>query len=137
MNYAYAAGIGAVTGLRSMTGPASVARLVGSPTSVHATTLLAIGELIADKLPFMPSRTDPPSLGFRAVSGAVCGYLVCRRRGSKQQAIVGAVIGGAAAVATAYLGRQYRRQMKVPDFVAALLEDAVAVGSGSAVVQRA
>ena len=73
MNYVFvlALGIGIVAGLRSLTAPAVVAwgahlgwlnlhgsplAFMGSTTAVAIFSLLAIGELIADKLPMMQKR---------------------------------------------------------------------------------
>jgi uncharacterized membrane protein len=147
MTYLCEAAIGAVSGLRSMTGPAVVSEaakrdilhLKGTPlgwlssnVTARTSALLAAGELIADKLPFMPDRTRAPGLVTRFISGALCGIAVGRRE--RKQKIIGALIGGAAAVATAYAGYQYRKHVKLPPLVAALLEDVVAIGSGAAVI---
>src|SRR6478609_10307182 len=80
--------IGVVAGLRSMTAPAAVswaARLgwlhlentwlafLGFAATPYIISVLAIGELIADKLPKTPSRKAAGPFGFRIVSGALCG----------------------------------------------------------------
>jgi uncharacterized membrane protein len=148
MNYACEAAIGAVSGLRSFTGPAIIAeaanrnivKLQGTPlawlasdTAARASTLLAVGELIADKLPFMPARTEAPSLVARFITGAVCGMALAGRRKRSEQ-IMGAIVGGTAAIAGAYVGYQYRKRVKLWPVAAALLEDTVAVGTGAAVI---
>ena len=81
-------GIGSVAGLRPMTAYAVVAlalergwiRPSNSPLAriVSARALkriaeLAASELIADKLPFTPSRLHAAPLASRVVSGAICG----------------------------------------------------------------
>jgi uncharacterized membrane protein len=150
MNYAREVAIGAVCGLRSFTGPAVIAGAanrnilklqrtplawLGSGRSAHTAALLAAGELIADKLPFMPNRTDAPSLIARFVSGAICGMAVAGR--SRRNArIMSGIVGGTAAIAAAYAGYQYRKHVKLPAPVAAVLEDVVAVSAGTAVVSR-
>jgi len=83
-----AAGIGIVAGLRPMTAPAIIAwaakrRWINLGSSPFATiisrrasqpvTELAISELIADKLPFTPSRLNAGPLASRIASGAICG----------------------------------------------------------------
>src|SRR6266699_4483459 len=83
--------IGVVAGLRSMTAPAAVswaARLgwlhventglafLGFTFTPYILTVLAIGELIADKLPKTPSRKAPPGFMGRVLSGAVCGAVL-------------------------------------------------------------
>jgi uncharacterized membrane protein len=77
--------IGMVAGLRSLTAPAVVswaARLgwlhlentwlafLGSSATSYILTLLAIGELIADKLPKTPSRKAPMGFVARLITGA-------------------------------------------------------------------
>jgi len=149
MNYACAAGIGAVSGLRSMAGPALVAEAAGSKrinlkgtplawlgtrNTMGTSALLALGELVADKLPFTPSRLEAAPLIFRAVSGAVCGYAVCSRNRTKQEKWGSAIVGASAALAAAWAGYTFRKNSKLPKLVAALAEDAVAMGTGAAVV---
>jgi uncharacterized membrane protein len=50
--------------------------LIGSIASVAIFTLLAIAELVADKLPKTPSRTSPPGLIARIVTGGLTGACV-------------------------------------------------------------
>src|ERR1700739_2745733 len=84
----YALLLGFVCGLRSMTAPAVVAwgahlgwlHLDGSLLAFFANkislvifSLFALGELVADKLPFLPPRTQASPLGVRILFGAVCG----------------------------------------------------------------
>ena len=145
--------IGCVCGLRSMVAPAVVAwgahlgwlHLDGSFLSFLANkislvifSLFALGELIADKLPFIPGRTQPGPLGVRIIFGAICGAALCISAGTAPA--FGAVLGGLGAVAGAFAGYQYRRRLsrgaKVPDFLLALLEDLVAVGGGLLIVSR-
>ncbi len=107
-----AVGIGAVAGLRPMTAPAVIAwaarrkwiHLGSSPfvtiISARASrtiTELAISELIADKLPFTPSRLNPGPLASRIASGAVCGAAVCGA--VKRPFVEGALLGGLGAIA--------------------------------------
>src|SRR5437660_4564112 len=83
--------IGIAAGLRSMTAPAAVswaARLgwlhlentwlafLGFAYTPYILSALAIGELIADKLPKTPSRKSPMGFIARIVSGALCGAAV-------------------------------------------------------------
>jgi uncharacterized membrane protein len=141
----YAFLLGCVCGLRSMTAPAVVAwgahlgwlHLDGSLLAFFANkislvifSLFALGELIADKLPFIPPRTQAGPLGVRILFGAVCGAAVCISVGASP--ILGAVLGGLGSVAGAFAGYHYRRQFSsmLPDLPLALLEDLVAVGGG-------
>jgi len=123
--------MGAVCGLRTFTGPAIIAE--GAGAGRNALMLLAAGELIADKLPFMPNRTDAPGLAARFISGAFCGMAIAGRR-KRSERVLSGIVAGTAALAAAYAGYQYRKRVKLPPLAAALIEDAVAVGAGSAIV---
>jgi uncharacterized membrane protein len=118
-----AAGIGVVAGLRSMTAPAAVARRADAlhwRRARNVVTALAVGELIAGKLPFVPRRTSRGPLIARLVSGAVCGAVVgCSP--------AGAPAGALGALAGAFLGYQARRRAARFGLVAAVVEDAVAI----------
>ena len=145
--------IGVVGGLRSLTAPAVVSwaacrgwidlhhsrlHFLGSYVVVAAFTLFAIVEFVADQLPSAPSRTAPPGLIARIVLGALCGAAIAASGG--QSMAIGALLGAAGGVAGAYAGYQVRtrlvKALRVPDFVIASLEDAVAIGSGLFIVSR-
>lgn len=125
---ARAAGIGAVAGLRSMMGPAMVAQLLhipGSPRARNVLTLLAAGELVADKLPFVPNRTSRGPLVARLVSGALCGAAVSSS--ARKPVAAGAAADALGALAGAFVGFEARRRAAKYGFAAAALEDAVAI----------
>jgi uncharacterized membrane protein len=145
--------IGVVAGLRSLTAPAVLAwaahknwlNLHNTPLSFMASTaavvifcLLAAGELVADQLPSTPSRTKPPGLIARILLGGLSGAGVAAA--GTQSMMLGAVLGIAGGLAGTYGGHAARtglvRTLKVPDFVIAFLEDAVAIGGGLFVVSR-
>lgn len=151
--FALAFGIGVVAGLRSITAPAVVscaARLgwlhleqtplafLGYTATPYIASVLALGELVADKLPKMPSRKQPAPFIARIVMGALSGAALTA--GAGQSALTGAVVGALGGVAGTLGGYEVRtglvRALKVPDFVVALLEDAVAVGGGLFLVSR-
>jgi uncharacterized membrane protein len=144
---------GVVTGLRSLTAPAVLAwaahhnwlNLHNSSLSFMTSTVamaifvtLAVGELIADQLPFTPSRTAPPGLIARILMGALCGAGIAVA--GSQSIPLGAVIGIAGALVGTYGGYQVRtrlvRALKVPDLVIATLEDIVAIGGALFIVTR-
>jgi uncharacterized membrane protein len=146
-------GIGLVTGLRSMTGLALVcwaahlgwldlegSRLafLESTLATYAFSALALGELVADKLPFIPNRTSPGPLFGRIVLGALAGAALCVATGYSSAA--GAVLGGAGGVTGAFAGYRARAALvktsRWPDWGIALLEDLVAVGGGFLLVAR-
>jgi uncharacterized membrane protein len=143
--------IGAVAGLRTMTAPAFVAwaarlgllRLDGTPLSflglpvtAWVFTVLAIGELVADKLPSTPARTRPGAFIGRIVSGAMSGGAITAGTGGSLAA--GAVFGAIGAVIGTLGGYNARvrlvRGLKVPDTVIALAEDLIAVGGALLIV---
>jgi uncharacterized membrane protein len=136
-----ALGLGAISGLRSLSGPAFVSRaasqgrldlegtslaFLGSPRLAKLLALMELGELVGDKLPIAPSRTAPPPLLGRAVSGAVVGAAVFVSGG--RRAATGAVPGSTAAIVAAFTGERLRalivEKSGLPDPVVALAEDA-------------
>lgn len=148
--YTGAAIMGAVAGMRSLSAPAIVSQLAPSDSLVpnawtgllkhraagRTLMWLAAGELIADKLPFIPKRTQTASLILRAISGALSGAAVCSAR--KRSALGGAVIGMAAAVGATFgayeLRRRAGKRFHIPDWPVAIVEDAIAAGSGALVL---
>jgi uncharacterized membrane protein len=137
--------IGIVAGLRSMTAPAAVswaARLgwldlhgtwlafLGFAATPYILTVLAIAELIADKLPKTPSRKTLVPLSVRIVSGALCGAAL----GAASRALTGGLLAGAlGAVAGTLGGYEFRARLVKAiggnDLPIALLEDAIAIVS--------
>lgn len=143
--------IGVVAGLRSMTAPAAVSwaahygwihledtwvaflRFAYTP---YIITLLAIGELINDKLPATPSRKVPMAFGARIVSGAVCGAALGSSHGS---VFVGLAAGIVGAVVGTLGGAEFRSRLAKAfgkDLPAALIEDVIAVGGAFFIMTR-
>ena len=134
-----------MAGLRALAAPAVLAwaakrrwiRLGNSPfaTIISAKaskriTDLAVSELIADKLPFTPSRLKAGPFATRIVSGAVCGATIYGV--VKRPLMEGAVLGGVGAIAGAFAGYHMRKRLSrdMPDLGVAALEDALAIGGG-------
>jgi uncharacterized membrane protein len=151
--FALAFAIGIVSGMRALTAPAVSAwaahrnwlnlagsrlAFMGSTAAVAIFTVLAVAELITDKLPSTPSRTKPPGLIARFVCGALSGACVGKSAG--QNMAYGAMLGAAGGIAGAFAGYKWRtglvRALKVPDFAIALLEDIIAIGGGWFIVSR-
>jgi len=144
--------IGVIAGLRSMTAPAAVswaARLgwlhlentwlafLGFAATPYILSLLALGELIADKLPNTPSRKAPVGFIARILSGALCGAAL----GAGSPAQIGGLLAGVlGAIAGTLGGYEFRaRLVKATggnDLPIALLEDAIAIGGAFFVVFR-
>lgn len=148
---ATAAGLGFVSGLRSMQGLAWVSRDLSSRRVPRRAGRLerwlarddvallltagAVGELAVDKLPGIPDRIAPPPLLGRAAAGGVVGAVAAGRG----QEAVGATLGAVAAVAGTFAGwfvrREAGRRTGLPDAVLALVEDAVAIASARELVE--
>ncbi len=147
-----AAGLGAVTGLRTFTALALIGQaaqtqsipMTGEPlkfltdgVGVNVVLGLGVAELIGDKLPFTPARTEPLGLVGRGVAGAMAGSAICSSY--KRRPFWGAVVGAAAAIGAAYAGYYIRRGLtkdgRLPDLVVALAEDAVAIGTAIAILR--
>src|SRR6266404_1741974 len=145
--------LGCVAGLRSLTAPAIVCwavhlgwlHLAGSrlafinhPSALIVITLLAIVELVIDKLPKTPARTAPIGLTARSVLGGLCGVVVATSVGMNPSlggvaALVGAVVG-------AFCGYNIRHalvsRLHLPDFAVALAEDVTAIMGGFLIVSH-
>ncbi|PWW23649.1 hypothetical protein JD79_02824 [Geodermatophilus normandii] len=121
-----AALLGTAAGGRSSLGLAAPALTAPARLPVRLAALAAVaGEVVADKLPGTPSRTVPPSAAFRLASGAGGGALLARRG---HAGVVLPVLAGAAGAAAGTLGGarwRARAGERVPDWQAALAEDAV------------
>jgi uncharacterized membrane protein len=145
--YAGAAMLGLLAGMRTMSAPVLISRVarsgalaspgsklafLNSHSAASATALLALGELVADKVPKLPARTKAGPLTARAVSGAFAGAVLCAAR--KRSPWLGALCGAAGAVAGAFAAQHLRHAIKdglgVPDAVVAVAEDAVVAGGG-------
>jgi uncharacterized membrane protein len=144
--------IGVITGLRSMTAPAAVswaARLgwlhlentglafLGYAATPYILSVLAVGELINDKLPKTPSRKAPGPFIVRIVIGALCGAALCAASASLIGGLLAGVLG---AVAGTLGGYEFRarlvRAIGGKDLPIALLEDAIAVGGAVLIVSQ-
>src|SRR4051812_2316466 len=102
-----AAGLCMVTGSRNALGPALVARRARSPWLRRAAYLMAAVELVADKMPWAPSRAAPVWLATRAIGGAGVARSLLRPRG--RLAAGGALaVGAAGAIAGAFMGLRLR-----------------------------
>ena len=142
--------IGVIAGLRTFTAPAVTAwaaylgwinlhgnwaAWVRNIITVVVVTILAVAELVGDKLPKTPPRTAAPSFAVRIImggfAGAVIGTAWGYRWGGLGAGVIGAVLGT--------LGGYHARRWLVgvtggKDLPIALLEDAVAVGGGFAIL---
>lgn len=144
--------IGFFAGLRSLTAPAAVAwavhlgwlklerplSLIGTVPSVIVFTVLAIGELIADKLAVAPNRTDALGLIARIVTGGLTG--ACITAGAGRGALTGALLGSAGGVFGCFLGFYARTRLTKAvgsrGIFVALFEDLIAIAGCLWIVSR-
>ena len=145
--------IGAVCGLRSMTGPALVSwgahlgwlhlaashlAFMGSQIALVLFSLCAVGELIADKFPKIPNRTDAGPLALRAIMGAICGgaFAVTFGADFAMACLLGGLGGLLGSFAGFWMRKLATRPGRLPDVLVALTEDLIAVGGGLLLVSR-
>jgi uncharacterized membrane protein len=135
--------VGTASGLRALIGLAAVSwaahfgilplghtwlAFLGYEFTPYILTLMAIGELVNDKLPKTPSRLIPPQFITRIVTSALCGLAIGLSDNGLITGLVAGIIGAVAgtfggAKVRSFLARRFGR-----DLPAALLEDAVALG---------
>jgi uncharacterized membrane protein len=142
--------IGLLAGLRSLTPPAVVSwaahlgllklqgflALLAATPAVVICTIAALAELIADKSARIPDRTSAPGLIARVMTGGGMGACIASAAG--QELFIGMALGAAGGIAGAFAGYHARtqlvRELKVPDYFIALLEDLVAIGGALCIV---
>jgi uncharacterized membrane protein len=145
--------IGIIAGLRAMTAPAAVSwaahlgwlslggtwlAFMGSIWALGIFTILAVVEFVTDHLPTTPSRTVPPQFGARIVMGALCGGAIGATGGGVEPLAIGLVAGIVGAVIGTLGGARARAHLAATfgrDLPAALIEDAVAILGGLAIVR--
>lgn len=149
-----AACLGGLTGLRTFT-PLTVLAwtlhlrfmdIPGSPLhflhtwpAVIILTILALAELVIDKLPSTPSRLKPPGMIGRVIFGFLCGTVSAQAWGASLATC--AAIGLVCAIFGALVGYEVRRgwvrSFHWHDVPVALIEDVVAIGGSILIVSRA
>jgi|HubBroStandDraft_6_1064221.scaffolds.fasta_scaffold2089509_1 uncharacterized membrane protein len=145
--------IGFIAGLRTFVAPAAIAwgahlswfYIVETPFAFMASTTaggiflwLMIVELFGDKFRSIPKRTNLWPFVARIVSGAFCGAFLAAAGGLDPP--LGATFGALGAVAGTFGGYRARtglvKAIRCPDFVIAILEDAVAIGGALLITTR-
>jgi uncharacterized membrane protein len=139
--------LGCVDGLRSLTPPALVCwaahlgwlhfagtrlAFINHPSTLIVFTLLAMVELIADKLPSTPARTAPLGLIARIFFGGACGLALATSAGMSLSFSV--LLGSIGALVGTFAGYHSRRlivsKAHIPDLVVAVAEDVIAIAGG-------
>ena len=150
---ALAFAIGIIAGLRALTGPAVIcwmahlgvihlegSRLafIGTAAAMAIFTLLAVVEIVNDKLPKTPPRTAAVSFGARIAMGILAGSAFAMAGGGSVP--LSAALGAVGAVVGTYGGYFARiravKALHSPDFPIALAEDAVAIAGAIFLVSR-
>jgi uncharacterized membrane protein len=140
--------IGLLAGMRTASAPAITSYILShhkskilakSPLSflqsnavANGLKFMAIAEFVGDKLPSAPNRIKPVALIGRGISGALAGAGIFKAAG--ESAVTGALIGGAAAIASTF-GSFFLRKATVKgtgiiDPIIGAIEDALVVGAG-------
>jgi uncharacterized membrane protein len=141
--------MGVIAGLRAMTAPAAVSwaaflgflglegtwlAFLGYRFTPWIVTVLAVIELVTDKLPSTPSRKVPVQFATRIIMGGLAGGTIGAGAGS---AVVGILAGAVGAVIGTLGGAAVRARLAAAfgkDRPAALLEDAVAILGAALIV---
>jgi uncharacterized membrane protein len=99
---------------------------LGFAYTPYILTVLALGELVADKLPKTPSRKTPGPFAFRIVSGGLCGAALT---GGQVGGLIAGALGGVAGTLGGYEFRaRLVKAIGGKDLPIALLEDVIAIG---------
>lgn len=139
--------LGFVDGLRSLTPPALVCwaahlgwldfagtrlAFINHRSTLIVFTVLAVAELIADKLPSTPARTAPLGLTARILLGGACGLALATSAGtSLSLSVLLGSLGGVAGAFGGYHSRHFTvSSLHVPDFAVAVAEDVIAIAGG-------
>ena len=120
--------LGAITGMRSMGGAATLAAQHGGMLK-PATAMLAAGEMMADKTPLVGNRTDAMPQAGRAAMGALVGGLIASEDG--QSVWLGVLVGAGVAVVATHVAYHLRTRLPLSTTVSGLVEDALVIGAAS------
>ena len=150
MNLFPAFGLGAITGMRSMMALAFVSdhaekekhrndnpalNFLTHPQTVNALKVMAAGEVIMDKMPFTPNRTDAAPLIGRVVLGGLVGAAI-----SKDKWIQGGLVGALGALLATYTAYYIRKTLHdnqhIPNVVLGVAEDAFVAKAANTLVER-
>ncbi|MDB5005905.1 MAG: putative rane protein [Mucilaginibacter sp.] len=141
-------GLGVLAGMRTTSAPAIASHILSHHNSGHlakssldfmqsdniaiAMKVFAVGELIADKLPFTPNRIKPVSVITRCVSGSLAGASIYKAVG--KNALQGAALGTVAALGSTFgsyfLRKSTVNKLKIFDPFIGAIEDALVIGAG-------
>lgn len=137
--------IGAVAGARSMTPMAALAaahlagrdtpgrlRLLTHPLFTAGALAMGVGELLGDKMKSAPDRTVFPGLLARVMSAGIAGGALASR--GRERVGAGVAVATAVPLAYATLAARKRAMQAIGQTKSGLIEDALIIGAGAAVV---
>jgi uncharacterized membrane protein len=134
--------VGVACGLRALVGLAAVSwaarseqlplqrtwlAFLGFRATPFITSLLAVGELITDKLPKTPSRLVPPQFAARVSMGALTGAAIGASHGQLLVGVLSGITGSILGTLAGSKARAAAARLLGKDLFAALLEDLVAI----------
>lgn len=134
--------VGLACGLRALLGLAAVSwaarsqqlplqgtwlAFLGFRATPFITSLLAIGELVTDKLPKTPSRLVPPQFGARVSMGALTGAAIGVSHGQLLMGVFSGIVGSILGTLAGSKARAAAAKLFGRDLPAAILEDIVAI----------
>jgi len=141
-----AAGFGVIAGMRSASAPALLSNhfcrrenkaLHGSKwkwfcskRAANVFSVMAAGEVLADKIPSIPDRISPPGLIGRALFGALAGAVLDNATGGKTPSAPWAGAGAAVAATFASFYGRKALSRKIADRKIAVVEDLIVYGVG-------
>ncbi|MDP9110321.1 MAG: hypothetical protein M3M96_01625 [Candidatus Eremiobacteraeota bacterium] len=124
--YVKSALLGVTSGLRTSAGPYAAQQMTTG--KLPAKNAMALGgEMVADKLPFIGSRTGIPQLVARA--GAA---VYAAKTASKEKNLAALAVAAGAAIGASFLAKNLRgalsKRLGIPQQGIGLIEDAIVVG---------
>lgn len=143
--------LGMLAGMRSMTPPTLVSlylnrnqlgrngtltNFLGSGNSLTAFTLLALGEITADKFPQAPNRTFAPALVGRLGTSALASAALTEAHGGNRT-LAAAISAATTSVATfATFRARMAANNYLPNPVTGVLEDMILLSIGASLLRR-
>jgi uncharacterized membrane protein len=143
-----AVGLGVLAGMRTTSAPAIASHILShhhsrllskSPLKFMqndkvaiALKVLAVGELVGDKMPNAPNRIKPAGLIFRCIAGSLAGASIFEASGNNAfaGAVVGSVTAFGATFGSFFLRKNIVLKLSLFDPVIGAIEDALVVGAG-------
>ncbi len=124
--------LAAVSGLRATFGVALLEAAYNRPNR-KAWAVAAVGEMVVDKIPGIPSRASLPAMIPRAVAGGYVAHEVMEREGLQDPwaSTMGAAVASGVAVLAPRIRGILGTVLGVPSPVLGLLEDYIALKVGS------